>query len=368
MRRTRFLLLLLPTILVALAPMAVAFATPIPQKDQGLNLSNAVGINELKIQMAESRVKLLPNQKAVSDLVVALEEYLNTSCMGNIQHTLMYAGNPTDPSCLARMQKILEINPGNPVGLCVRDGIGSEGCISAYKNQKLEYHVQGSSDPEADPVLKVGLAAADSERLTKILETLKGIDERYRNASDDAEKKKLLDDAALIYDQALSIACKVSALKLTPVDEANKQAEHIEVTQARERLLQVPSAIRSDYQREMANKVQKELETPNLPADRQKVLQEVLKVIENPTALPAQDAAHTVRTRIVLEQCYELIEQAKTASPNLPSPICHQEGWYSPQCILALKRWRILKQQEVSVGRGKGTPAPVATSSMISTF
>lgn len=365
MRRTQFLL---TTMVMAIAPMTVAFANPTPKKDSGLNLSNAVGINELKIQMAESRLKLLPNQKAVSDLVVALEEFLNTSCMGNIQHTLTYAGNPTNPSCISRMQKILEINPGNPVGLCVRDGIGSEGCIEAYKNQKLQYHVQGSSDPETDPVLKVGLSAADTERLTKILETLKGIDDRYQKASEDAEKKKLLDDAALIYDQALSVACKVSALQLKPIENTDKTSEPIEVTQARERLLQVPSALRTDYQREMANKVQKELETPNLSADRQKTLREVLKVIDDPTAVPTQDAAHTVRTRIVLEQCYELIEQAKAASPNLPSPICHQEGWYSPQCILALKRWRILKQQEESGGRGKGTPAPVATSSMISTF
>jgi hypothetical protein len=337
-------------------------ARPSPQKTT--NLSSAVGLNELKIEMAESRLKLGKSPKVVSDLASALEEYLTTTCMAKLPRTLSYAGNPTDPICLERLRRLLEINPGNPVAICVQDGITAPSCVDASKNQTVSVVYENSTDEEVDPVLKAGLSAATLERIRKVEESLKEIDVKYQEVETPEEKRTLVNDATTLYDQILHMACKVSAVALKTENKSDTFDEPQELAQTRARLLQIPPAIRGDYQREMSAKIEKELSDPKASSERQARLKELLDVVKDPTSLSSAQIASLKRVRFILNTCSEKIELARQVSPDLPGVTCYREGWYTPQCVYAMKKWRMQKQQEGA--KVTGTPSP--KSSMISTF
>ncbi|MEY4668011.1 MAG: hypothetical protein RL518_710 [Pseudomonadota bacterium] len=329
-------------------------------------ISGAVGLNELKIEMAESRLKLAANPKVISDLASALEEYLTTTCMAKLPQTLSYAGNPTDPTCIARMQRLLEINPGNPVAICVQHGISAKPCIDAYQDQKI-WVVYPSSKDDVDPALKVGLSATTLERITKVEASLKDVNSKYQAAMTPDEKRALLNDAATLYDQILNMACKVSTVGLAPQKGEQSSVEPPEIVQTRAKLLQIPSGIRSDYQREMAGKAQKELDDPKTTPERAAQLKQLIAVIRNPNEFSPQQAANLKRTRYILAKCAEVIDMAERIVPDLPGVTCYRQGWYTPQCTYALKKWRMQKQQETV--QGKGTAAPSSKKpSIISTF
>jgi hypothetical protein len=358
------------TSVCALSASAQTEPSPSPQQSQAPrkadNLSGAVGLNELKIEMAETRLKLTASPKIMSDLASALEEYLNTTCMGKLPQTLSYAGNPSDPTCIARMQRLLEINPGNPVAICVQEGIASKQCIDAYQNQPI-WIVYPSSKDEVDPALKVGLSAASLERIAKVEESLKDVNMKYQQAETPDEKRALLNDGATLYDQILNMACKVSAVGLSPDSGSRGSAEPTEIAQARERLLQIPPGIRGDYQRDMASKAQEELADKKTTPERAAHLTELIAVIQNPTGLSPRQTASLKRTRYILSKCAETLDVAEKIVPDLPSVTCFRQGWHTPQCVYALKKWRMQKQQETN--KGKGTPGAGASKpSMISTF
>lgn len=331
------------------------------------DISAAVGLNEIKLEMAESRFRLSKSVKAINDLVNALEDYLNSRCMGKLLQNLSYAGNPTDPTCLARMTRLLEIDPSNPVGLCVRDGISAKSCVDAYQNQKVAPAYSGSPMSDIDPAIKVGLSAETHERIDRVEQSLKEVNSKYQESTDPGEKQALINDAATLYDQALSMACKISTTSLTPVESATPTVESTEISQARERLLQIPAAIRRDYQIDMERKAVEELNKSSTSEDRKRELKELIKVINDPSVVPTPQLANLERTRIVLERCATLINMANQIVPDLPAVACNRDGWYTPKCVMALKKWRLLKQQEQAAA--KRTPgAKVSPPSMISTF
>lgn len=356
------------TMLLSMSATAHGEPPKPPQKSQAApDPSNVIGLNELKIEMSESRLKMSKNPKVLNDLVNALEDYLNTKCMTKLLQTLAYTGNPTDPTCIARMERLLELNPGNPVATCTRDGIDAKSCIDAYQNQKIYPVAQGSTNENIDPALRVGLSDATLDKIGKVEETLLGVNRKYQEASTPEEKKALINDAATLYDQAISMACRPSSVALIPRASDEQVAEPTELTQVRERLMQIPAGIRKDYQREMEEKAMMEMNNPTASETRKKELKELIKVIQDPTAVSSIQSQNMARTRFLLEKCANLIEMAISIVPNLPAAVCYREGWYTPQCVVALKRWRALKQQEQVTGKGTASPAS-RTPSMISTF
>ena len=374
----KFLALSLATIVTAVLPLSASAQTPAsptqpppaqakPAPQKADNISRAVGLNELKIEMAETRLKLSKDPKIISDLASALEEYLNTTCMAKLPQTLSYAGNPSDPTCIARMQRLLEINPGNPVAICVQEGIAAKPCIDAYQNQTIEVVYPSSKGDDLDPTLKVGIPAVTMERIAKVEESLQEVNTKYQQTLTPDEKRALLNDASNLYDQILNMACKVSAVALVPGNGSTEVTESDEIQQARERLLQIPPAIRGDYQREMMGKAEKELADPQTSPDRTGQLKELVAVIKDPEGLSRLQTSNLKRTRYILSKCAEVLNVAGKIVPDLPSITCFHQGWYTPQCTYAMKKWRMQKQQEAN--KAPGTPGATGTKpSMITRF
>jgi|LauGreDrversion4_2_1035121.scaffolds.fasta_scaffold56273_2 hypothetical protein len=366
------------TIIAAVLPLSASAQTPAsptqpppaqgnPAPQKADNISRAVGMNELKIEMAETRLKLSKDPKIISDLASALEEYLNSTCMAKLPQTLSYAGNPSDPTCIARMQRLLEINPGNPVAICVQEGIASKPCIDAYQNQTIVVIYPSSKGDDLDPVLKVGIPAVTMERIAKVEGSLQEVNAKYQQTLTPDEKKALLNDAANLYDQILNMSCKVSAVGFVQGNSDTTRSEPEEIALARERLLQIPPAIRGDYQREMLGKAEKELANPQTSPDRIGQLKELIAVIKDPDALSKLQFSNLKRTRYILSKCAEVINIAGKIVPDLPSITCFQQGWYTPQCTYAMKKWRMQKEQEAHKAQiTPGTTGP--KPSMITRF
>ena len=90
-------------------------------------------------------------------------------------------------------------------------------------------------------------------------------------------------------------------------------------------------------------------------------------MIDQPEETKSPAMMNLQRTRIVLRSCYEAIDQAKQFIPLFPAPLCYQEGWYTPQCTVAIRAWRKAKELErkrASVKPG-ATPTP---QNVISSF
>lgn len=334
------------------------------------DLNKALNVTDLKISMAESSLKLNPTLRSIAELSSALEAYLTSHCFGDVLRTLKYDGPPTHPTCIARMERLLEIYPQNPVAVCLRDGMSAQSCSNAYRSQSLKRFSGGSSIAEIpDPALKVGLSAEDNNKLRALSETLRNVNNDYQRAQSDSDKQKYMDDATQLYDQILGITCRIVALKLEePVDAKKEAVEDPSIRDAREKLLKVPPGLRADYQHKMLLEAESELARHQKDPARQKLIIERIKVINNPEQKTSLSAAGKLRSRVVLPSCFDYIEQSSKILPHFPSPTCHREGWYSPQCLEALGKWRIYRQQvalEEAKRQGKQiapTPNPIISS------
>jgi hypothetical protein len=344
-------------------------ATQTPPAQPTANTS--LDILDLKIQMAESSLRINPTLRSIAELSSALESYLTRNCFGNLLQTLSYEGPPTNPDCIARMDRLFEIYPENPVALCLRDGMEAQSCRDAYRNQSLK-EFSGGSDLKTipDPALKVGLSAADTSKIKALSESIRDVNHAYQSATTDDEKYKHMNDATQLYDQLLSIACKVVALELEePAEDSSSPREDSSITQAREKLLKIPPALRPDYQRQMLLEAETELARANKDKAQQAIIIEKIKVINNPETKSAITAAGKLRLRVVLPTCYDYIEQTSKLLPNFPSPICHRNGWYSSQCIEGIKKWRIYKlQMAETIAKRAGKKVTPTPNAVISSF
>jgi hypothetical protein len=372
----------LSRILTAVATISVAanhaFATPPPttptpppNRKPGAALASALEVIDLKLQMAESSYKLQSSPKTLSALVSTLEEYINTACLTALPKTLEYGGNPTDPACVARMEQLLEVNPGNPAALCVRDGIQAQSCLRAYRGQVLEKFDESSADPAglSEPALKIGLSSSDASRIEGYRQNLQQLQGAYESAQSDEQRQKAMDDAAVVYERMLGIACRIVGLSLRERSDGQTPAEPPAVAQAREKLLKVPPSMREDYQLRLINETETKLANSRLSTQDREELTAVLAVAKDPEGRSkTTDASLLTRVRTVLPVCYDTISQAQSAIPGFPPALCHAEGWYTPQCIFSLKQWRailIQKSQKTQKATGTAQPKP---STIISTF
>jgi hypothetical protein len=334
------------------------------------SLQKALSVNELKIEMAESSWKIKRSLRNLTELANALEAYLNENCFGDMLKTLSYAGPPTNPDCLARMERLLDIYPDNPVATCLRDGIEAQSCSDAYRGQSMKQFSQSTSEEDVpDPALRVGLSTQDVQKLRAINETLSNINKDYQQASTDDDKQKHTDDAMHLYDQALSIACKIVALQLDdPTAGKGVQDEHPLVREVREKLLKLPPALRPEYQERLMTEAEEELaKAKGFPSDQQ-LIQKKIEAIQNPEIDTTPSTAGKLRYRVVLPECYDLIGKSSILLPNLPSPTCHRDGWQSPQCIVAVKKWHTYRNQVAERKRKSQQRAQPTPGSQISSF
>jgi hypothetical protein len=352
------------------APQAQASSTAPKANPSIQSLQKALSVTELKIEMAESSWKIKRSLRNLTELANALETYLNENCFGDMLKTLTYVGPPTNPDCLTRMDRLLDIYPDNPVATCLRDGIEAQSCGDAYRGQSMKQFSPSTSEEDVpDPALRVGLSGQDVQKLRAINETLSNINKDYQRASTDDDKQKHTDDAMHLYDQALSIACKIVALQLEdPTAGKGVEEEHPTIRDVREKLLKIPPALRPEYQERLTTEAEEELAKANGSPSDQKLILKKIEAIQNPEVDTIPRTAGKLRYRVVLPECYDLVGKSAILIPNLPSPTCHRDGWQSPQCLAAVKKWHAYRNQVAERKRKSQQRAQPTPGSQISSF
>ena len=186
-------------------------------------------------------------------------------------------------------------------------------------------------------------------------------------AQDDTARWAVLDELLPVYDTMLGIACRVVVLRLREKknpDISSQQPQYLEV---KDKLSRIPSALREEYQENIIQEYEAKL--AEAKADKDKELYRAIIILaRDPDAVAPISAANAERVRFVLPECVGIIADTSKIAPLFPSPICHREGWYTPQCITAIKSWYRLKQQRTETKPGaKGTPGS-KKNPMISEF
>jgi hypothetical protein len=344
------------------------------QQSQGRAATTAatLDVDDLKIAMAESSLQVNPSLRTTSDLASALESTISKSCFGDALRTLEYSGNPTDPNCVAKMERLLQLYPMSPVGICLRDGFEAESCGNAYQTQTFAPYGGGSgSQSLQDPALKVGLAKRDRDKLSALSATLEDVNKRYQASKTASEKQSSIDDATRLYDQLLGIACRVSAVSLEdqPGSSSEPVAESGELVEIRQKIMKLPPGLRAEHQERMLQKAEEELGQAKDNKEKREFILKKIQVIQTPEIKTVISTEGKLRVRVVLPECFELVRKAENIIPNLPSPICHRVGWHSPQCVLAIKSWHAYRKQLEAQARKTdpkyATPTP---KPIISTF
>jgi hypothetical protein len=174
-------------------------------------------------------------------------------------------------------------------------------------------------------------------------------------------------DAAEAYAQALSISCRVTAMSLVKKEGAIDPSSNHEIVEMRKRLLSLPASVREDHQGRMILEAQKKLRSIKITPEEEAKQKEIIRVLQNLDQPPVLSTASLKRVRYVLPQCAEFISHASAAMPELPSPVCHKDGLYSPTCIATLKKWNEVRAKREAAAHG--TPLSTSKDSgMISTF
>lgn len=370
------------TTLTIVSLSLLARSSALAQSDQGKNPQQAQGnpnsavaaldVDDLKIAMAESSLQVNPSLRTTSELVSALESTLSKTCFGDTLRSLKYEGSPTDPNCLAKMERLLHLYSESPVGICLRDGFQADSCVNAYQNQIFAPY-QGASGPDGlqDPALKVGLSKRERDKISSLSATLEDVNKRYQAAKTDSEKQNSIDDATRLYDQLLGISCRVSSISLEedPNNTSVPEVESGELVEIRRKIMKLPPALRAEHQERMLQKAEEELGQAKDSKEKREFILKKIQVIQNPEIKSDISTEGKVRVRVVLPECFDVVQKAGKIIPNLPSPICHRIGWYSPQCVAAIKSWQVYRKQLEAQARKTdpkyATPTP---KPMISTF
>jgi hypothetical protein len=315
-------------------------------KKPSVDLEKAVGVSELRIEMAENSLKFVNNMVSLTELISALEDYVNGKCFGALFKTLDYKGPPTDPTCVGYMERLFQLNPDNPAATCLRDGIAAQSCIDAYLNQKTATYYPGTYDAEVrSPALKAGMSAAEVERLSKLTLILKDVNSKYQSTQEVEEKSRLMDDALALYDQMLVAACRISAVRFAPRPESDSSSEDSEIRGAREKLLKIPPKLRGEHQERMLTELETKLAAAKDNKTEQARLMALMEAIKNPNRDGVMTIKTNERVRLILPQCQDLIQQCLSAFPKAAAPVCHRDGWFTPTCIRAIRLYRADRQQ-----------------------
>lgn len=339
----------------ALTSTAGPALTPLPP------LSRAVETLKLQASLAENGYGIDKSESSALALIVAYERLIGPLCMPALHRTLSHPGAPTDPRCLEYMDKIVALDPENPIVLCARDGIDAQTCRSAFAAQQIETFIPGSSaatwtagTPRPTDSLNEQLAVSSVEsKAQPIMSRINLLEYQLRsNRALSAEDREKLVKS---YREGLDLSCRLTKLELRGTGPTKPTLN-----------------IASAGPLPAASPTQPPL-FPGLATGtkRKSPFDEVLEQFggapPTPASLPAKDGR--VRIRKITDRCKDLVNRALRFDRRMALPICYRDGFYSPACIDARRREGTAPDSGVrSEASGKAPATNAAPPGGFSTF
>ncbi|RMG44223.1 MAG: hypothetical protein D6719_02230 [Candidatus Dadabacteria bacterium] len=363
-------LILIPAFAVAVT--GALYAEPSNSKIQPRKRSRVrpVDVHLWRAELLETAFNSSPSEAGFDNLIHTYEKVINLLCMPALPRTLQYKGNPKNPECLKFIDKTLALDPENAAAICARDGIDSKSCRKAYSDQEVKpfySHVirkLGGSNPDSlRAEIQSAVATSAVRKLTDKLESLN--QELRRNYS--SENNETMEKLVNVYMALLRHVCRVDRLELVLNDDEKK----IILTKAKNPLSESDSKAGLNKSEEF--KVSEKTEEKN----KQKLLSldDIAKKLEdlrNKNKKKLNNNIH--KTRRILYRpgiCINYAQTVQRLDQEGVQPVdCYLDGFYSPQCISALRKYRAYKEEQQKKDKkgDKKKDSEPESNSMIGTF
>jgi hypothetical protein len=288
--------------------------TPLPSAFENRIVNNDIMLIEL--EMAENGYTINKGADSKTRLLSIYEKVLFLRCLSGTFATLTRSAPATDQVCLDYSGRALKLDPGNPVGLCVRDGMDSGMCKAASEAQNLmPYDPQGEEKSEKaslDEVIALKREGTKTREQTATLyNKMKYLDRDGKGLQESLYMKKMY------MEQILDLNC--TRPKIVLADNGDETTASV-ATKAN-------SMVAPDTDTDGGQKA------VNTPDDFSKLLNEHFS-----TPVPLVTAPKSPRTYKITIQCQRYIDEALKIDPNMSRAICYKWGYYSWQCLNAKRR------------------------------
>lgn len=331
-------------------PQAAPAKTPVPkapQETQPKNTNLSLGnVLELAIAHTTGRYIASPTPDRFAELLLAHEQLVYHTCLSRLHRTLTYNPREVSQACSAARLELLRLHPQNAAGVCARDGFGTPSCRDAVLRV-----VQRTFSQQRPNSLDVALASQSqlAEKQNLNLELRKyDYNSNFKGSSparEDAavyekyitEKKHL----AKVIDRLIVLECRQQefGLEQPPRSDLNSNGSSGLTTQ--------PTAVPPMFDNDVAAK-----EGVTLGVAKS-ITPEAGKSAKTDIAIEPPNYPF-VRSRKVSDNCKSVIARARKILPMFPGITCADYGDYTPQCIDALKAWRVQAQELKGTGSSKG--------------
>jgi|GEM_PF-2358782 len=328
-------------LLITLLSYSRAIAQPAPIPSVVATASSSPSSPKLELALlnvgvAEAMREMLINVRTTSRLVGAYETVVTEACMPELRSTLRHAPNPSDPTCREYLNRLIAIDPGNPVAICARDGIDAPACSQAFARQHYSTYdpaIGLSGDATSGPNIEGQVGVLRNEERVNSLE-LKYME--FVRAFRSGKNPKDREGALALLDQILDLTCIGIELVIAQSNGSGADSQlGFSLSDTNPVATPSPTPRRSDLVPDDSKLPQRDDTSASTSSNPLKILAEELKD-NSPTPTPnALDKLYAVRTRVVPENCDAYLERAKLLDPNRASVVCAKEGAVSPNCISA---------------------------------
>lgn len=290
---------------------------PIPSPSKiSMKLSRAQELLFFRVQMDESSYRVVSDNRRLFNLIHSYEKFVPTLCMPELFQTLDYRGSPKNGDCLEYLGRLLEVDVKNPIAICMRSGIDSPECRSAFAQQRVATLQEYSQLFEEDlGDLEIQLAKDTDTGKIKVLAG------EYRAALRSFRSKKSAEAREQVLtalDKILNISCSFTKI-----------------------------GIRGDGGGAITAR-----ETPADPSDVMPTARPFEELMERLSADKsntehsgkATSEHYPSRIRFISETCDTYSKDALEIDAKHPLALCYRNGFYSPACIDAFRYAKKNKQ------------------------
>lgn len=310
-------------------------------------------INELlavEIELGEASVKANDSEESRSQLLVAYEKALLSTCYRDFAATLQLPPAPPGGECQRFIEETLQLNAGNPVAVCARVGIDSPVCAQAYTAQVVQPYNparEQSGRASAEEVLE----ARGSESRRAVMESFRlQLGKLDHDSSGKRKDPKVRAKYDAIYTKMIDEVCRI-AIPRIDFESKKKMIDYRAIADGlqvgRSTPLSAPRKPQSGPLWDL------DLESPHATPTPQ--------ALSDPLAPLFKPRDGERRILQVPRDCIQTVNSALVLNKELAPAVCWKFGRHSPTCVQALRRAR----GAVRPGR---RAAPVPESEEIATF
>lgn len=315
----------------------VALAPVFEGHDDLLSLSAAMAAAQFEIRQT------VLNQ---SDLISALSRLVAARCMSNLHRDLGYVPDPKNKECSEAIDYTLSVDPANPEATCAKSGIDSSECRDAFRQQRSTSEL-AFKDTEGiwmrfqdDVRIRESQLSSDySKASSDFFSAATG----YRNDNNPVNKAKLANAATIMLDRYCATT------RIVPNQSYDQERT------AQEKALE--DSARQNTSGELAK-------------DKYPTFNEMLNKLSNASAGASSTPipAVTSRFRLIPQSCNSAIMRTFDLLPEFPRAICYRDGFFSPACIIAMRRQKYVESKAPSTASGQPGRPTAARDSPLQTF